>query len=70
MAKGTVKVVTDKAYGFIETDESEKDVFFHESALTGDLATRKLRVGDVVEFEIVQSEKGLNAQNIQLAEEN
>ncbi len=63
---GTVKSVTDKGYGFISTDAYEKDVFFHERSLTGSLATRKLKVGDKVTFEVEQTEKGMNAINIQL----
>ena len=68
MATGTVKRVTDKGFGFISTSESEKDVFYHESRLEGDLATRKLQEGDSVTFDIEQSEKGPNAVNIKLAE--
>ena len=68
MATGTVKRVTDKGFGFISTSESEKDVFYHESRLEGDLATRKLQEGDAVTFDIEQSEKGPNAVNIKLAE--
>jgi CspA family cold shock protein len=66
MANGTVKVVTDKGYGFI-SNEGGKDVFFHENSLEGDLAVRKLKVGDVVTFDIEESPKGFNAVNIQLA---
>lgn len=69
MANGTVKVVTDKGYGFISTDEAEKDVFFHVNSLQGDLAERRLNVGDKVTFDIEQSPKGLNAINIALAAE-
>jgi cold shock protein len=68
MATGTVKVVTDKGYGFIGIEGQDKDVFFHENSLEGELATRKLRVGDVVEFDIEQSPKGSNAVNIKLVE--
>ena len=68
MAIGTVKVVTDKGYGFIGVEGEEKDVFYHENSLTGELATRKLQVGDKVEFDIEQSPKGSNAVNIKLVE--
>lgn len=68
MAIGTVKTVTDKGFGFIKTDESEKDIFYHEKSLQGELATRKLRVGDNVEFDIEENEKGFNAANIKLVE--
>lgn len=68
MAQGTVKTVTDKGFGFITSNEASKDVFFHERNLQGDLATRKLRVGDNVSFEVEQTEKGLNAINIELVD--
>lgn len=66
---GTVKTVTDKGYGFISQENSEKDVFFHENSLEGELATRKLKVGDKVTFDVEETPKGLNAVNIKLAEE-
>lgn len=62
MAKGKVKVVTGKGYGFIETPESEKDIFYHESTLQG----IKLNVGDEVEFDIEETDKGKNAVNIKV----
>lgn len=68
MATGTVKRVTDKGFGFISTNDSDKDIFYHENSLTGDLAERKLREGDNVTFDIEQSPKGPNAVNIALAE--
>jgi cold shock protein len=68
MAIGTVKVVTDKGYGFIGVEGSEKDVFYHENSLDGELASRKLRVGDKVEFDIEEGQKGKNAVNIKLIE--
>lgn len=69
MAKGIVKTVTDKGFGFISTKDAKNDVFYHENSLTGELASRKLREGDKVTFEIEQTEKGLNATNIELDEE-
>lgn len=68
MANGTVKTVTDKGFGFISTG-AEKDVFYHESVLEGELATRKLKVGDKVTFEVEETQKGLSAINIRLVEE-
>ena len=66
MATGTVKVVTDKGYGFIKAEGVDKDVFYHENNLTGELAERKLRAGDNVTFDIEQTERGSNAANIKL----
>jgi cold shock protein len=69
MDQGTVKTVTDKGFGFISKEGSEKDIFFHENSLEGDLAERKLRVGDKVSFEVEDTPKGLNAVNITLLED-
>lgn len=69
MATGTVKTVTDRGFGFITTDEADKDVFYHENSLEGELQMRKLREGDKVSFDIEQTDKGLNAVNIVLQEE-
>lgn len=69
MQNGTVKTVTDRGYGFIAQEGSEKDIFFHENSLEGDLAERKLHVGDKVSFEVEETQKGLNAVNISLLEE-
>ena len=69
MEKGTVKTVTDRGYGFISLEGQEKDVFFHENSLEGDLAERKLHEGDKVSFELEETPKGLNAVKIKLIEE-
>lgn len=69
MEQGTVKTVTDKGFGFITKEGSEKDVFYHENSLEGDLAVRKLKVGDVVTYDVEETPKGLNATNIKLLEE-
>lgn len=69
MEKGTVKTVTDKGFGFITKEGSEEDIFYHENSLEGDLANRKLKVGDVVSYDVEETPKGLNATNITLIEE-
>jgi len=69
METGTVKKVTDKGFGFIAIEGAEKDIFFHENSLEGDLAERKLREGDKVSFEIETTPKGPSAINIKLLEE-
>lgn len=70
MVTGTVKTVTDKGFGFIKQDDGDdKDIFYHENSLEGELADRKLRVGDKVKFEVEQTEKGPNAVKIKLLEE-
>jgi CspA family cold shock protein len=60
---GKVKWFNDaKGYGFI-TREDGTDVFVHHSAIQGD-GFRSLQQDQEVEFEVVQGEKGLQAQNV------
>jgi CspA family cold shock protein len=61
--KGTVKWFNDsKGYGFIQQPEGE-DVFVHFSAIEAE-GFRTLAEGDHVEFEVRDSEKGLQAANV------
>ena len=62
MAKGTVTFFNDsKGYGFIETDDSEDDVFFHMDDIEGP----DLEEGQEVEFDIQQTDKGPRAANVE-----
>ena len=50
MAKGTIKkLIGDKGYGFIQTEEG-KDLFFHQSQLEG-VDYSSLKEGQEVEYE-------------------
>jgi len=61
MATGTVDFFNDtKGYGFIETDESDEDVFFHME----DVGGPDLEEGQEVEFDIKQTDKGPRAENL------
>jgi CspA family cold shock protein len=51
-----------KGYGFIGRDGGS-DVFVHYSAIQSD-GFRSLQEGDLVEFEIVQGQKGPQAANV------
>ena len=61
--KGTVKWFNDsKGYGFIQPQEGD-DVFVHFSAIQVD-GFRTLAEGEQVEFELHDSEKGVQATNV------
>ena len=63
MNKGTVKFFNDsKGFGFITEDGTNKDYFVHVSGLVDEI-----REGDVVEFELQEGRKGLNAVNVKVA---
>lgn len=63
MSRGTVKWFNDsKGYGFIEHSGGD-DVFVHFSAIMGD-GFRTLREGEEVEFELQETERGLQAANV------
>jgi len=55
----------EKGYGFIEREDGN-DVFVHFSAIQED-GFKTLYEGDVVEFEIVEGPKGLQAANVSKA---
>ncbi len=64
MEKGTVKWFNEgKGFGFIEREDG-KDVFVHFSSIQGQEGYKTLTEGDSVEFEVVEDEKGLKAQNV------
>lgn len=52
----------EKGYGFIKL-EDDRDVFFHYSQLVME-GFKTIDEGTVVEFELVESERGLQARNI------
>lgn len=61
--QGTVKwFKNEKGYGFISRDGGN-DVFVHFSAIQGE-GYKTLNEGDRVEFEVVQGQKGPQAQNV------
>lgn len=51
-----------KGYGFIIGDEG-KDIFVHYSSILGE-GFRALKDGETVDYELVRSEKGLQARNV------
>lgn len=68
MASGKVKWWNNKkGFGFIVNDEG-KDVFVHYSAISGK-GFKTLHQGEELQFEVVESDKGLKAQNVQRPDE-
>ena len=62
MSKGTVKFFNEsKGYGFITEEGVEKDHFVHISGLVDEI-----REGDIVEFDLKEGNKGLNAVNVKV----
>jgi CspA family cold shock protein len=63
MENGTVKWFNaSKGYGFITREEGE-DVFVHHNSIEGG-GYKSLDEGDKVQFEVGQSPKGLQANNV------
>ena len=63
MKTGVVKWFNnEKGFGFIEYNEKE-DIFVHYSQIQ-DEGFKTLEEGQVVEFELVTGDKGLQAQNV------
>ena len=69
MVKGTVKWFNGrKGYGFINSEEGN-DVFVHYSALAGESDEYKtLNENDKVEFDVVEGQKGPQANNVVVTE--
>jgi CspA family cold shock protein len=68
MAQGTVKWFNpDKGYGFIAVDNG-RDVFVHYTAIQMD-GYRTLEEGQRVEFDIMQSDRGPQAEAVRAVSE-
>ncbi len=62
-SNGTVKWFNNsKGYGFIERDSGE-DVFVHFRAIRGE-GFRTLKDGQKVEFNLIDGQKGLQAEDV------
>jgi cold shock protein len=61
--QGTVKFFnSEKGFGFIKHNDSAKETFVHVSGLNGGT----IKEGDVVEFELQEGKKGMNAVNVKV----
>lgn len=63
MKKGTIARIMDKGYGFIKTDDSDKDLFFHSNEVQN-TDFNSLKEGDEVEFEVTEGQKGPQAVQV------
>ena len=52
----------EKGYGFIEYN-ADTDIFVHYSAIDKD-GYKTLKEGDIVDFKLVETTKGLQAQDV------
>jgi CspA family cold shock protein len=64
MSEGTIKRVTDKGFGFIDTGKGS-DLFFHMSAIEG-ARFEDLQPGQRVTYDEGQGPKGPRAENVRL----
>ena len=64
MAEGSIKKLTDKGFGFINTGGA-KDLFFHSKSLQG-VSYDALREGQKVSYTQGQGPKGPCAENVAL----
>ena len=66
---GTVKWFSNsKGYGFIEPDNGTKDIFVHWSSISME-GYKTLRSDDRVCYSIVEGEKGPNAVDVKVTDE-
>lgn len=62
--KGKVKWFSNvKGYGFLRKEGEERDIFIHYSAIQGE-GYKRLNPDEEVDFDIVEGEKGPQAQNV------
>ncbi len=66
MAEGTIKKLTDKGFGFIDTGNGE-DMFFHMSSVV-DVSYEDLREGQKVTFSLGEGPKGPRAEDVKPAD--
>ena len=64
--QGAIKTLTDRGFGFIAQEGQAKDLFFHSKDLNG-VTFEELKVGDVLNFEVAEGQKGPAAVNVSRA---
>lgn len=65
--KGTIKTLTRRGFGFIGQgdDDEDEDIFFHSNDLVN-ADYDNLEVGDEVEFEVEEADKGPKAVDVKV----
>lgn len=59
---GTIKTLKE-GYGFIAREGETKDLFFHANDLQG-VPFNELKVGDTLNFDVEEGQKGPSAKNV------
>ena len=68
MSKGIIKCFNnEKGYGFI-TGSVDEDIFVHYTAIKQD-GYKTLSEGQIVEFNLIKTDKGLQATNVKTVNE-
>jgi CspA family cold shock protein len=66
MVRGKVKWFSvEKGFGFIEPEDGSDDVFVHANSVDSLGMNEGLNEGEVLEFDVERTPKGLNAENVQ-----
>ncbi|MFN7161218.1 MAG: cold-shock protein [Candidatus Gracilibacteria bacterium] len=65
---GVIKTLK-AGFGFITPDEKGPDIFFHAKQLRG-VMFDDLRTGDRLSYDEQESDRGINAVNVELVREN
>jgi cold shock protein len=57
MAEGSIKTISERGFGFIQSDTGRDDVFFHRTSLV-DVRIEELRQGDRVTYTAEHDPRG------------
>ena len=64
MSKGIIKWFNnEKGYGFINSSNNQEDIFVHYTSIKID-GFKTLSEGQIVEFKLIKTDKGLQATNV------
>ncbi|MCG2801633.1 MAG: cold-shock protein, partial [Cellulomonas sp.] len=67
MPEGTVRWFdTERGFGFLDLGDGAEDLFVHVSEVVNDGGSGLLREGQVVEFEVGESDRGPQARRVRV----